>query len=332
MADHQRHPGEGQTYEEMDKALDEELMGLNTPEGEDEPAPDDPPEEDLPDSEQEDSPEPEADPDSEVEDPEPEADPEPEKQNQEMQDLQRELETSGQRVRDGQRKISEQGAQISTLMGEVSALKAVFAKQQAPEKEIPSKPKTPKEVLELQEEYPEIASGVQAMLNPIAEENARLQARLGEVNNKTTKMSVNADALARNQAISALLEVHPDAVKLAATNDFQEWIGHHPLGNVYQQAVFTDEGIMETNRAAHILSEFKNARGGDESAPQTPLVNKAKKIANPPPKNKARDPNYTPKNKRPLFTMADINKMSDVDFAKNEAQIDKAMIEGLIRY
>lgn len=130
-----------------------------------------------------------------------------------------------------QRKIQEQQDEIQKL-----------AKQKAPEE------MTSKEWAELQEDYPEIAKGIEAKFKADQENHSRelvqLREQLAQVQSRDQEQYKSAQ-------YQILEQHHPDWRDVAQSQNFGEWLGQQPLP---VQSLMESE---EAADAAYLLNMFK---------------------------------------------------------------------------
>jgi len=304
-----------------EKEMDEHLKNLET-------APDDetPPEEKEPlDSEEI------VDEDSQEIDGEPELDPEPEPEKDTA------LEIAEKRFADGQRKITELGnqnallqQQLTSLTGEVNTLKA------KPKEKV--SPPANKELDTFKEEYPEIARGFESMLASRDEHIVKLEGMIGDVNQATGTVAKTAaktaESVAKDAAdkhVQAFLKLHPDGQEIVNDPAWAKWLNEQPDGARYHEII--SEKIDNLPLADSIMNAYKKDAGIGELEPvpepknDSSKIDEAKKIADPPHKNRARDPNYKPKN-AVLFTQSQVDSWNRAEFLKNEDALTKAIMSG----
>lgn len=160
------------------------------------------------------------------------------------------------------------------------------------------------------EEWPEI-------ITPIMRRNQALEAKLKQIEsqvNETITLSRDAQAQATIDAHNQqILAKHPDAFDIAKTDDFRGWVSRQTT--MIQTAV--NRGTADD--VVWVLDQYKSAVGTNTR------LSKAKEAATPQIGRTSRQPKNGPK-----FSRAQISAMSDEEFARHEADIDRALADGLI--
>lgn len=162
------------------------------------------------------------------------------------------------------------------------------------------------------EEWPEVVT-------PLLKRNQQLESRLRALEG-TVSETVQASRATQEQAVleahnQRILAAHPDAFEVAGTDDFQGWLSRQV--QVVQTAV--QQGTADD--VVWVLDQYKAAIGKSNRLQQ------AREAVTPSARGERRQPVST----GPKFTRAQIDAMSDEEFARHEAEIDRALAEGLIR-
>lgn len=239
------------------------------------------------------------------------------------------LQNAEERIRNAQARMHAATAEAGTLRKEVGQLRAdnqrlsadvqmlqqeaAQLRQAPPPKAVDSAPSSidDGDLKSAMEEWPEV-------VNPLLKRNQQLEARLQALEGRVTKTvasSQEAEERAKAEAHSqAILARHPDAFEVAGTDDFQGWVARQP--NVVRLAVA--QGTSDD--VVWVLDQYKQAVGMSNRLEQ------AREAATPSTPRARKQPTVT----TPRFTRAQIQAMSEDEFLRNEAEIDKALASGLV--
>lgn len=108
-----------------------------------------------------------------------------------------------------------------------------------------------------------------------------------------------------------IMAVHPDVYEVAKTMEFNGWLVNQPS---YMQRLMRD-GTAEDVIA--LFSAFKQSGT---------TLNEATQAGSP--NTKSGGPKLNTNNEQPVFRSSQVSAMNDAEFVKNEAAIDKAILEG----
>lgn len=157
------------------------------------------------------------------------------------------------------------------------------------------------------EEWPEI-------ITPMMKRNRALEARLKQIESQVSEASRSAqEKIVHDAHNQQILASHPDAFDIARTDDFQGWVSRQTP--MIQTAV--NQGTADD--VVWVLDQYKQAVGTNTR------LNRAREAATPQVSRTNRQPKNGPK-----FSRAQIAAMSDEEFARHEADIDRALEAGLI--
>lgn len=112
-------------------------------------------------------------------------------------------------------------------------------------------PKSEEEILEWQRSYPEFAGILEAIVQK------RIGEGLRESANKLQKIEERQRDLEAQEAIIALLKIHPDFDKLKNDEKFHEWLGSQKKR--YQDAIYNSYDVEE---AAFVIDKYKSQLKG----------------------------------------------------------------------
>lgn len=171
-------------------------------------------------------------------------------------------------------------------------------------------PKTDEEIDTWSKKYPDVAKIVDTIARKRANEALEEgEKRLGHLKDLETKLT-------RKEAEQKLLKLHPDFMKIRASQSFHDWVAHQP--NYIRDALYKNNtDAQAASRAIDLYKADKGMKKGKAAAAQS--VGKTSSTA------------PTPTGKR-KFTESQVSKMSDKDFAKNEEAIMDAMKNGSFVY
>lgn len=197
-------------------------------------------------------------------------------------------------------------ADVDKLKGEIEQLK-----QSAP---VPEGQDTPpvEDLQDLVEEYPHL-------MGPLMKQIEYLQSSLQEVRNDVGAVKegqVSREEVDKQVHFNAIYNAHPDANEVVASDDFRGWLGRQSED---------DQRVYESGTAAQVielLNRYKVATGRQKR------VEEARREATPSTPRARQQP--TNKRNQPKFTRQQIDAMSPEEFAGREAEIDKALAEGLV--
>jgi len=208
-------------------------------------------------------------------------------------------------------KASQEAAELRKERGELtSRIKAL----EDALKERPSDTQQTAATLEqLAEDYPDI-------MRPLLAHLSSLEKRLDAV---STSSEADRRAAAEKVHTARIAEVHPDFREVASTDDFAGWLERQsPMWQGVAQTGTPDEVI-------ELLTRYKQDMGlAPRQGPNgTPGADKARAVAEPQlPRGRE-----APKGGKRIWTRAEINALTVAEYAKLEAELDQALVEGRIR-
>ena len=170
-------------------------------------------------------------------------------------------------------------------------------------------PKTPEELENFRQKYPDVYDVVQSISTMNAENKVReIEGRLEELTEK------EQDAIVRT-AEQELLSIHPDFSELRASEDFQNWLTDQPPS--------ISDGLYKNNTDSRWASRVVDLYKADQTR-----VGKSKPSAQSVTRTRRTD---TPSRKEDrMWTRNEIAKLKPDEYAKLESELDKAAREGRI--
>ena len=177
-------------------------------------------------------------------------------------------------------------------------------------------PKTPEELEQFKEDYPDIYGVVETIAHKQAGDKLRT------VEEKLAKMSDREEELVRDKAQTELLSVHPDFLEIKGDENFQGWLQEQPTS--------ISDGILKNGTdskwAVRVLDLYKADAGiSKKTSTARPTlsaaeaVTKTRRVVVP---EKAGD--------KKIWKQSDISKLKPHEFEKLEKEIDLAAKEGRI--
>jgi|TARA_Y100000296_G_C5135960_1_gene238199 hypothetical protein len=177
-------------------------------------------------------------------------------------------------------------------------------------------PKTPEELEQFKEDYPDIYGVVETIAHKQAGDKLRT------VEEKLAKMSDREEELIRDKAQTELLSVHPDFLEIKGDENFQGWLQEQPTS--------ISDGILKNGTdskwAVRVLDLYKADAGiSKKTSTARPTlsaaeaVTKTRRVVVP---EKAGD--------KKIWKQSDISKLKPHEFEKLEKEIDLAAKEGRI--
>jgi len=177
-------------------------------------------------------------------------------------------------------------------------------------------PKTPEELEQFKEDYPDIYGVVETIAHKQAGDKLRT------VEEKLAKMSDREEELIRDKAQTELLSVHPDFLEIKGDENFQGWLQEQPTS--------ISDGILKNGTdskwAVRVLDLYKADAGiSKKTSTARPTlsaaeaVTKTRKVVVP---EKAGD--------KKIWKQSDISKLKPREFEILEKELDLAAKEGRI--
>lgn len=229
-------------------------------------------------------------------------------------DLADKLRVAEERVRNAQARMTQATQEAAANRRRIEELERALEEAKKAPPQPPADTDADASLESLMQEYPEIVT-------PLVERLRHLEGRLGTLSNQveTTHKTVQ-ETTAQESARAhreAVMRAHPDAYAIAATPEFQAWVGTQPP--VVQAAVQNGS----TEDAIWVLDQYKSAA---KPAATNDRMERARASASPAMPSARRQP-VTP---QPRFTRDQIARMSPEEFTRHEKAIDEAMAKGLI--
>jgi len=177
-------------------------------------------------------------------------------------------------------------------------------------------PKTPEELEQFKEDYPDIYGVVETIAHKQAGDKLRT------VEEKLAKMSDREEELIRDKAQTELLSVHPDFLEIKGDENFQGWLQEQPTS--------ISDGILKNGTdskwAVRVLDLYKADAGiSKKTSTARPTlsaaeaVTKTRRVVVP---EKAGD--------KKIWKQSDISKLKPREFEILEKELDLAAKEGRI--
>lgn len=177
-------------------------------------------------------------------------------------------------------------------------------------------PKTPEELEQFKEDYPDIYGVVETIAHKQAGDKLRT------VEEKLAKMSDREEELIRDKAQTELLSVHPDFLEIKEDENFQGWLQEQPTS--------ISDGILKNGTdskwAVRVLDLYKADAGiSKKTSTARPTlsaaeaVTKTRKVIVP---EKAGD--------KKIWKQSEISKLKPNEFESLEKELDLAAKEGRI--
>lgn len=130
------------------------------------------------------------------------------------------------------------------ISGLQKKLNDVFTQQSAPPESKPeTEESTNSNIDELAADYPDIDQLIQARLKGVQGE---IDQRINPIYEQSRIQQEQADAAAREAEMNTLLDKHPDAIEVAQSGEFQNWIGQQSPGiqSLYGSASAADNDVL----------------------------------------------------------------------------------------
>lgn len=218
------------------------------------------------------------------------------------------------RYKNLQSKMTKVSQEAATLRKERADLTSrIEALEKALTEKGDTQPSSTATLEQLAEDYPDI-------MRPLLATISNLEKRLDAVSNSS---EADRKAAAEKAHSAAIAVVHPDWREVAGTEDFSGWLDRQtPVWQRVAAGGTADEVI-------ELLTRYKQEMGlAPNAGPKGPKgSDKARAVAEP---QLPRGRDQQTGGKR-IWTRAEIQAMSVAEYAKHEAEIDRAMLEGRIR-
>jgi len=309
-------------YQEQDEALDEELRAMLAQEsddevGEPEPSPEEPAGTEEATQEIEEAEEADAT-DIVVDQPE---------QSEEMVPESRyknavvAMNKAQQELADKRKQDDQRDREIQQLTNQVQALtNQLKAKQAEPPADTPTPQNVDDDELEQAKElFPEAVNPLLKMINELQNKLNLIEKESGDFRTVTERIKQNEQQTAEEKHWNTILASHPDAAEIAESSDFAEWRSAQPP---LVQNALSNGSAQDVVFALNLYRAGKQPVHDDKPIKPDKLA-AARQAATPSVKQSGK-----PNDKTPVFTHAQIAKMSMEEFGKNEEAIDQAMARG----
>jgi len=177
-------------------------------------------------------------------------------------------------------------------------------------------PKTPEELEQFKEDYPDIYGVVETIAHKQAGNKLRT------VEEKLAKMSDREEELVRDKAQTELLSVHPDFLEIKEDENFQGWLQEQPTS--------ISDGILKNGTdskwAVRVIDLYKADAGiSKKTNTAKPILSAAEAVTKT---SRVRIPEKAGDKK--IWKQSDISKLKPGEFEILEKEIDLAAKEGRI--
>ena len=174
-------------------------------------------------------------------------------------------------------------------------------------------PKTPEELTQFKEQYPDVYNVIETVAHSQAEN--KTEALQDEIKD----LQGDRQRLTKEKAEQELLRLHPDFMNIKADEDFITWLQDQPPSIA--------DGVTKNNTdakwAARVLDLYKADKGISRTLKQQPTKTAADFV---PTKRKSE-----PSKGKKEWSAEEIRRMKPHEFEKYEKEIDLARREGRIR-
>ena len=178
-------------------------------------------------------------------------------------------------------------------------------------------PKTPEELEEFKNQYPDVFEVVETVAHLQSESKAKvLEERLSQLQEREAQMR-------QEQAEKRLRERHPDFDDIRNSDDFHGWAKEQP--DSIQQWIY--DNANDADLASRAIDLFKKDIGMDVPAKKTKSSSKQKKSAADMVSTKTTS---VEPNQEKIWSEKEIAAMSMAEFDKYESEISEAMQQGRI--
>lgn len=174
-------------------------------------------------------------------------------------------------------------------------------------------PKTPEELTQFKEQYPDVYNVIETVAHSQAENKTKaLQDEIKELPGDRVRLT-------KEKATQELLRIHPDFMDIKADENFITWLQDQPPSIA--------DGVTKNNTdakwAARVLDLYKADKGISRTLKQQPTKTAADFV---PTKRKSE-----PSKGKKEWSAEEIRRMKPHEFEKYEKEIDLARREGRIR-
>ena len=174
-------------------------------------------------------------------------------------------------------------------------------------------PKTPEELTQFKEQYPDVYNVIETVAHSQAENKTKA------LQDEIKDLQGDRQRLTKEKAEQELLRLHPDFMHIKADEDFITWLQDQPPSIA--------DGVTKNNTdakwAARVLDLYKADKGISRTLKQQPTKTAADFV---PTKRKSE-----PSKGKKEWSAEEIRRMKPHEFEKYEKEIDLARREGRIR-
>ena len=175
--------------------------------------------------------------------------------------------------------------------------------------------KTPEELKEFQEEYPDVYSVVQTVAQTQAD------AKVSKLQEEVSSLKQQEKSLKQEAAFQEIVASHPDFMELKGNDEFKDWLQTQPAS--------ISDGLLKNSTdakwAVRVLDLYKSDAGKASTTSRSDLKSAAQAVT------KTKPGQYTAKtgNKK-IWKQSDISKLKPREYEQLEREIDLAAREGRI--
>lgn len=183
-------------------------------------------------------------------------------------------------------------------------------------------PKSEEELSAWADKYPDLYKIFETMIMK------REQAAIGKMKEELKQVDSLKAEIAKKDAIAKLVAAHPDFPDIAKTQEFHDWLG--TKSKAIRNIMYEDNA--DVNDAIDVVSMYKEVTGIDskKKKPDSRDVNKERsQAARSVPSSTRSAPNLEGEH---LFSESEVAQMSEREYLKNEAEINKQMADGKFVY
>lgn len=241
-------------------------------------------------------------------------------------DAVRAMNKAQQELADRRKRDAEVEDYIQKLHAYIEQLKAEGPTQEQAKTTSPSADVSNEELQTAQDLFPEVMTPLMKTIEALKAELAAVKGDVGNVKTVADDYTQQRQRNAQEQYWATIRDYHPDVDAIANSQEYQMWYEQQPP--MIQQALQSPHpgDVIQTLhlfKQAYGLGNSSNSTRQQPSPPKTDKLAAAKAAAGPSVKSTLTKPNNDKK-----FTLADIEKMSNEDFVKNEALIDELYAKG----
>jgi len=204
---------------------------------------------------------------------------------------------------------------VGEFKSELDSLRNAMTERVAEMPEGVKPPRTPEELNEFKERYPDVFEMVQTVSSMQTESQvSQLREELGTIKEREKELE-------KQKAFEELLRLHPDFDELKASEKFLTWLEEQP------QSI--SDGIYKNNKdarwAARVIDLYKADTGLTKKKTKT-----SSSAADAVTKTPARDVRTDANGNKRIWKASEIRSLKPWEFEKVEAELDTARSEGRI--